>query len=136
MSIWISILTSKLLINLNKKKPWFLLPQHQRIYPRGPGSVSTEIPTFNCHFQIFFNNCFLMSVSQCSHLEVKGGISVDAYSMPLGYVLWCRGSKSQDFSTFIQIGSGHTVFDQLIEETNERSKMMYEFLCLKILCIF
>ena len=40
------------------------------------------------------------------------------------------------FFTFIQIGSGHTVFDQWIEETNERSKMIYEFLCLKILCIF
>ena len=25
------------------------------------------------------------------------------------YVLWCCGSRSQDFFTFIQIGSGHTV---------------------------
>ena len=27
---------------------------------------------------------------------------------PLGYVLWCCGSRNQDFSTFIQVGSGHT----------------------------
>ena len=40
---------------------------------------------------------------------LKGGISIDADSGPPRYVLWCCGSKSQDFFTFIQIGSGHTV---------------------------
>ena len=40
---------------------------------------------------------------------LKGGISIDTDSGPLGYVLWCCGSKSQDFCTFIQIASGHTV---------------------------
>ena len=39
---------------------------------------------------------------------MKGGISIDVDSGPLGYVLWCCGSRSQDFFTFIQIGSGHT----------------------------
>ena len=39
----------------------------------------------------------------------KGGISIDTDSGPLWYVLLCCGSRSQDFFTFIQIGSGHTV---------------------------
>ena len=44
---------------------------------------------------------------------LKGGISIDTDSGPLGYVLWCCGSRSQDFFfTFIQIGSGHTVIDR------------------------
>ena len=42
-------------------------------------------------------------------MGLKGGISIDADSGPLGYVLWCCGSRSQDFFTFIQISSGHTV---------------------------
>ena len=42
-------------------------------------------------------------------LGLKGGISIDVDSVPLGYVLWCCGSRSLDFFTFIQIGSGHTV---------------------------
>ena len=36
---------------------------------------------------------------------LKGGISIDTDSGPL----WCCGSRSQDFFTFIQIGSWHTV---------------------------
>ena len=40
---------------------------------------------------------------------LKGGISINTDSGPLGYVLWCCGNRSQDFFTFIQIGSGHTV---------------------------
>ena len=40
---------------------------------------------------------------------LKGGISIDINSRPFGYVLWCCGSRSQAFFTFIQIGSGHTV---------------------------
>ena len=40
---------------------------------------------------------------------LKGGISNDTDSGPPGYVLWCSRSRSQDFFTFIQIGSGHTV---------------------------
>ena len=40
---------------------------------------------------------------------LKGGISIDTNFGPLGYVLWYCGSRSQDFFTFIQIGSGHTV---------------------------
>ena len=42
-------------------------------------------------------------------MGLKGGISIDADSGPLGYVLWYYGSGSQDFFTFIQISSGHTV---------------------------
>ena len=41
---------------------------------------------------------------------LKEGISIDADSGPLGYVLWCCGSRSREEHTFIQIGSGHTVF--------------------------
>ena len=36
------------------------------------------------------------------NLGLKGGISIDADSGPLGYVLWCCGSRSKDFFTFIQ----------------------------------
>ena len=39
---------------------------------------------------------------------LKGEISIDADSGPLGYVLWCCGSIFQQLFTFIQIGSGHT----------------------------
>ena len=31
----------------------------------------------------------------------------DTFSGPLGYLLWCCGSRSQDFFNFIQIGSAH-----------------------------
>ena len=37
------------------------------------------------------------------------GNSINADSGPLGYVLLCCDSSSQDFFNFIQIGSGHTV---------------------------
>ena len=40
---------------------------------------------------------------------LKGVISIDTDSGPLGYVIWSFGSKSQDFFTFIQIGYGNTV---------------------------
>ena len=40
---------------------------------------------------------------------LKGGILIDADSAPLGYVLWCCGSRSWEVFTFFQIGSGHTV---------------------------
>jgi hypothetical protein len=40
---------------------------------------------------------------------LKGGISIDADSGPPKYELWCCGGICQDFFTFIQIGSGHTV---------------------------
>ena len=40
---------------------------------------------------------------------LKGGISIDADSGPIGYVLWCCGSRSWEVLTFFQIGSGHTV---------------------------
>ena len=42
-------------------------------------------------------------------MGLKGGISIDADSGPLGYLLWCCGSRSQDFFIFIQVGFGHTV---------------------------
>ena len=41
--------------------------------------------------------------------SLKGGISIDADSGPLGCVLWCCGSICHQFFTFIHIGSGHTV---------------------------
>jgi hypothetical protein len=36
---------------------------------------------------------------------LKGGILIDTYSWPLGYVLWCCGSRSQVLFTFFQIFS-------------------------------
>ena len=77
---------------------------------------------FRPYFIIFSKTVFyeVNLVSQCLHLEVlllskfgsERGISIDADSGPLGYVLWCCGSRSQDFFTFIQISSGHTVQKQ------------------------
>ena len=40
---------------------------------------------------------------------LKGGISIDADSGPPKYEPWCCAGICQDFFTFIQIGSGHTV---------------------------
>ena len=45
----------------------------------------------------------------------QGGISIDADSGPLGYVLWCCGGRSQDFLTFVQICTGHTVSEEEIQ---------------------
>ena len=42
-------------------------------------------------------------------MGLKGGISIDADSGPLRYVLWCCGGICHQPDTFIQIGSGHTV---------------------------
>ena len=42
-------------------------------------------------------------------MGLKGGISIDADSGPLKYVLWCNGGICHQPDTFIQIGSGHTV---------------------------
>ena len=54
--------------------------------------------TFRGTFTVYYVN-----------LDLKGGISVDADSGPLGYILWCCGGRSRDFFTFIQIGTVHTV---------------------------
>ena len=54
---------------------------------------------------------------------LKGGISIDADSGPLRYVLWCCGSICHQLFTFIQIYSGHTVWylnclwDQIIQQS-------------------
>ena len=53
---------------------------------------------------------------------LKGGISIDTDSGPLGYVLWCCGSRGQDFFIFIQFGSGHTVTRRLRFKTIFRIK--------------
>ena len=42
-------------------------------------------------------------------MGLKGGISIDADSGPLRYVLWCCSGICHQPDTFIQIGSGHTV---------------------------
>ena len=41
----------------------------------------------------------------------KGGISIDADSGPLRYVLWCCDSICHQLFSFIQVGSGHAVED-------------------------
>ena len=104
---------------INVKKSWLLLPQHQSTYPRGPESVSIEIPPFRPHF-IKFSKIVFFKVnlaSQCLYLEVlllskfgseRGGISINADFGPLSYVLWCCGGICQP-DTFIQIGSDHNV---------------------------
>ena len=43
-------------------------------------------------------------------LKTSEGISIDADSGPLRYVLWCCGSICHQLLTFIQIDYGHTVW--------------------------
>ena len=50
---------------------------------------------------------------------LKGGISIDTNSGPLGYVIWYCGSRSQDFFTFIQIGSGCGLVDAKIRPSDK-----------------
>ena len=45
---------------------------------------------------------------------LKGGISIDADSGPLRYVLWCWGNICHQLFTFMQIYSGHTVFPKRV----------------------
>ena len=47
----------------------------------------------------------LLNKKQFYEVRSERGISINTDSGPLGYVLWCCGSRSQDFFTFIQIGS-------------------------------
>ena len=53
---------------------------------------------------------------------LKGGISIATDFGPLGYVLWCCGSGSQGFFTFIQIGSGHTTVTWLVSADSSWNK--------------
>ena len=66
-----------------------LLPQHQGTYPRGPESASIEIPTFQT--QIYFVNKIYYLINNKFEIfmkrGLKGGISIDADSGPLGYLL-------------------------------------------------
>jgi hypothetical protein len=101
------------------KKCWLLISQHQSTYPRGPESALIEIPTFT---QIYLVKvplnvnivkqdllCKTQFLKLIFKWYLKGGISIYTDSGLLGYVLWCCGSRSQDFFTFIQIYYGHTV---------------------------
>ena len=50
--------------NLKKvNTPKFLLPQHQRTFPRGPGSASIEIPPFRPQFIKFSKTVFSITLS-------------------------------------------------------------------------
>ena len=42
---------------------------------------------------------------------LKGGISIDVYSVPPRYVLWCCGSIFHEVFISIQIGREHTVIE-------------------------
>ena len=44
-------------------------------------------------------------------MGLKWGTLIDADSGPLGYVLWCCGSRRWEVFTFFQIDSGHTVVE-------------------------
>ena len=90
------------------------------MHPRGPLSTEIKIPRFgpkfaNSRSTSKCEDCASRFTSWETVFEnfmkwgLKGGISIDTDSGPHGYVLWCCGSRSQDFFTFIQIGSGHTV---------------------------
>ena len=104
---------------------WQIPPQHQITSLGGPESASIEIPPFRPHFINLSKTAFyeVNFVSQFSHLEVlllskfgsERGILIVENSGPLGHALWCCGSKSQDFFTFIQIVSGHTVNTKMIK---------------------
>ena len=88
-------------------------------------------PLFQTSLHKTFKNCSyeVNLASQCSHLEVfllskfgsNRGISIDEDSGPLGYVLWCCDSRSQDFFTFIQIGSGHTVTNLIMKRSSSNN---------------
>ena len=54
-----------------------------------------------------WNKLYFIENSFWKLYEVRS--EIDADSGPLGYVLWCCGSRSWEELTFIQIGSGHTV---------------------------
>ena len=100
---------------------WLLLPQHQSKYPRGPESVSIEIPPFQTQIYLVKVPLNVKIVKQDllnknQFLKIlwsevwKGDFIFWAFK----YKLWCCGSKSQEEFTFIQIGSGHTVNSGII----------------------
>ena len=75
--------------------------QYQSMYiPKKPRYASLEIPPFRPHFIKFLKTVSYVSnfTSQCSQLEVfflskfclKGGISIDAFSGPLGQGAYYR----------------------------------------------
>ena len=96
------------------KKAWHLLPQHQSTYPRGPDSAPIEIP-FQTQIHLvkvplnvkIVKKDLLHKNSFWKMYEVRSKRVDFNWCRPLGYVLWCCGSRSQDFFTFIQTGSGH-----------------------------
>ena len=55
----------------------------------------------------------------------KGGFQLIQILGLLGYVLWCCGSGSQDFFTFIQIGFGHTVLWNLVKVAERSSQWIF-----------
>ena len=112
--------------NLKKvKASQLLLPQHQSTYPRLRRYSSVTQDAQNLHqlkspfqTQIYLVNVLfnvnivkqdLLNTKQFflnfMKLDLKGWISIDADSGPLGYVLWCCGSRSWEVFTFFQIGS-------------------------------
>ena len=69
------------------KKSWLLLPQHQGIFPRG------LLHKIIKNWFFLGKSCFTMFTFRGTfywvNLSLKGGISIDADSGPLGYLLWC-----------------------------------------------
>ena len=107
--------------NLNKsKKVLTSTTTASKYIPKRPRICINWNTAFK--IQIYLVNC--KSTSKCKHCEttlkktvfenfmkwgLKGGSQLIQTRGSLGYVLWCCSSSSQDFFTFIQIGSGHTV---------------------------
>ena len=92
--------------------------------PKRPRICINWNPSFQTSLHKIFKNCYLLS-KLCFTMFTfrgswvwKGVISIDAFSGPLGYVFWCCGSKSHDFFTFIQIGSGYTVLCDAFSNLN------------------
>ena len=95
------------------------IPKRLRICINWNPTFQTSLPKILKNSFLLSKPCFTMFTirgifTTYVNLGLKGGISSDTDSGPLGYVLWCYGSRSQDFFTFIQIGSGHTVIHNFL----------------------
>ena len=79
--------------NLNKsKKVLTSTTTELKHIPKRPKICISWNPPFQTSLLKIFKNCFLWS-----KFGSERGISIDADSGSLGYVLWCCGSKRQDF---------------------------------------
>ena len=86
------------------KSWWQILPQNHSTCLSGPESTSNEIPPFRSKFiysRLRDKHKATLIFEKFKKWGLKGGISIDADSGPLRYVLWCCGSICHQLFTFI-----------------------------------